>query len=162
MSVVQPGLEWPADFKRSAPGRPDKAWYYEQQKPHSYKLTKKPFLAADKAGSAEVLVLEPEEAEAGQEAKAGQGAPEAGGAKQPSLKRRKTHVERGVQVWFLEFCAAMSKRRYSKSQCWDMAVEQCPELLKDVDRSTFRRWKDVDAPEKRSGAGRPQKLSSAE
>eukprot|EP00971_Amphidinium_carterae_P139109 2756921-Amphidinium_carterae.1 len=34
--------------------------------------------------------------------------------------------------------------------------------LKDVDKNTFRRWKDVDAPEKRSGAGRPQKLSSAE
>eukprot|EP00971_Amphidinium_carterae_P324625 6451684-Amphidinium_carterae.3 len=24
------GLEWPADFKRSVLGRPDKTWYYKQ------------------------------------------------------------------------------------------------------------------------------------
>eukprot|EP00971_Amphidinium_carterae_P127042 2516991-Amphidinium_carterae.1 len=77
---------------------------------------KEAVLAADKVGSAEVLVLEPDE---GEEAEAGQEAAEASGAEQPSLKR-KTHVERGVQVWFLEFCAPMSKRGRSKSERWDM------------------------------------------
>eukprot|EP00971_Amphidinium_carterae_P035656 701904-Amphidinium_carterae.1 len=82
------GLEWPADFKRSAPGRPDKAWYYKQVlhtalNRDAYDLiswsTAHLLHVAERAGgSSEVLVLDAEEAEAGQEAEAGEEAAEAG------------------------------------------------------------------------------------
>eukprot|EP00971_Amphidinium_carterae_P216165 4290694-Amphidinium_carterae.1 len=107
------GLKWPAGFKRSAPGRPDKAWYYKQvlytalnrdaydfldqlvdcqppawfQRGMKFEAAKATLLQVDKeslsaaeraGGSSEVLVLDPEEAEAGQEAEAGEEAAEAG------------------------------------------------------------------------------------
>eukprot|EP00971_Amphidinium_carterae_P249878 4959988-Amphidinium_carterae.1 len=64
---------------------------FEAAKATLLQIDQDAFLAADRAGFAEVLVLDAEEAaETGQEAEAYQEAP-AGGAEQANLKRRKTH-----------------------------------------------------------------------
>ena len=63
-------------------------------------------------------------------------------AEGPKRKRRKTHVPRGAQTWFLTWAQYM-KKEYGTSfrASWQNAVAMCPELFANINPNSFsRHW----------------------